>query len=172
MGLDISSGSIEMTDGSGNVRFSTAEKLFIPLTYLSGSITIDPLNSSQSAGIPIEQHFIDTDTTLDSCHADADTVRGAFKVETSTGAAVGVHDLGWFNAGGTYLHIIGGTSENTANLGNRQPGVIAAYTFFCDGGSLKLNQMIRLVAPYHPGSTSLNMVEFDIYYELFCGTFV
>lgn len=178
MGLSVASGRIIMTDGSGNTRFDTTEGLFIPLTYLSGSVNI-PAETAENININVSDTRINIDTTtvLDSCHPDADTVRGAFKVETVSGSGQGVSGLGWFNAGGTYCHVFRGTPDTTGGPptvlgGNRMPGSAALYTFKCGGGDLSFTKRIRLVAPYNTGTETLTLNEINIYYELFCGKFV
>lgn len=184
MGLNVSAGRILMTDASGNVRFDTNEKLFVPTDYLTGSRAM----SSYSAatfwdGSNISSHrdlsTVDQDTTytLASCNAAANTVRGAFKVSVSY---AGHGTSKWYQASGSYVHMWQGGAYGTPTLACGNIVIVAAsvYTFFCESGSLKIREQIKLAN--EPGycisgggnTNTLTMVGPTIDYKLFCGTFV
>lgn len=115
---------------------------------------------------------IDVNTPIRSIHAMADVVRGQFFVSTS-GTAYGVSNIGWFDASGSYVHYLGPNNAALGGPGNVSLKSIASYTFYASGGTLYLNERVRLDAPRSFSNgvyrTILNGVTFQ--YSLRAGTF-
>lgn len=188
--LDVTSGRIVMRDADGTVTFDTLDKLFQagPTDYKTGAITLGPYHARYNTPDDVAlglfpgdtaHHLwveIDTNHDLGSVHSSADTVVGAFKVTGDPGNPRGNDGLGWFSAGGTYVHFGGDvdTAENP-NVFFRGGG-FAAFTFYCSGGRLYLNERVALY-PYYsqlvtPYSTRITLAQVTLDYKLFCGSFV
>ncbi|RME68258.1 MAG: hypothetical protein D6782_01390, partial [Alphaproteobacteria bacterium] len=104
----------------------------------------------------------------------ADIVLGAFKVST-TGGLQGVANLGWFAAGGTYMHVMQPVSDSQRPNERWHCDVKAAYTFFASGGALKLRERVGLRAHVPAdefGVTSTTLLAVTFTYKLFVGLFV
>lgn len=175
MAFRASSGRIRVTDAADAITvFDTQEGLFQATDFKSGQITIPQRVATwnHTSGV-----FTDVNNNIDhalaSVNAVADMVVGGFSV--SVASPTGVSGLGWFNAGGTYMHtqhwlpfLLGSASEN------RVLGSIATYTFRCSGGALVLNERVYLMAPpnFAGVDSSLTLLAGTFSYKLYCGKFV
>lgn len=181
MGISISSGRIVMTDGSGNTRFDTNEKLFVATDYKTGTVTrpnytceTTYIGSTLTDTLKVNQ---DNTVNLHAINASANTVRGAFKMTAAHGHLVNTH---WYNASGSYVHDWQGGAIGSPTLvcGQWTPCFCAVYTFFCESGFLKLREQVHLRA--EPGycmtpAVAINtktLVGPTFEYKLFCGTFI
>ena len=176
MGLDISSSRIRMTDGSGNVRFDTNEKNFIPTDFVSDTISF-PTYTCQNFGggaeTLINQNNVYTLATISSA---ANTVRGAGKFSTSSGNFDASYT---YNISGSIVYAWGGgtfysgPSVFCGHVVNTHSRVI---TFFCEAGSLKVRDCVVGSADDPSctgvGSVTLTMAGFDVDFQVFCGTFI
>ncbi len=167
-----------ITDGSGNTRFDSNEKLFVITDFISGTVTASSHTATLSAssrGV-ITDNVADTSSnyTLASCNAYANTIRGAFYMTTSD--ARGLSVAGWFNASGSYVHMWeGGGGVISAFTDNVRLSCVTSYTFFVSGGVVYLNERVRMssaYAPTPPYSTSVTVAAPTFQYKLFAGTFV
>ncbi len=174
MGISIDASRIVCTDGAGNVRLDTNEGLFVATNYLTGTKTLSQhvarnLNNSDIVTIDFEQVH-----TLVACHASATTVRGAFKVTTSDNSGL-AQFAGWYNAGGSYVHIFQGGGTLNYN-GNVAPTAIAVYSFFIESGQVKLRERVRAKAEYSNNTgfndNYLTIVAPTFEYRLLCGLYV
>ena len=173
MGFSASAGRMVITDGSGNTRFDSDEKLFVITDFISGSVTASAFTATAS-NVDLTTVNSQTDRTLSSCNAYADTIRGAFRMSTSD--ARGISISGWFNASGTYVHMWeGGGGVISAFTANVRLSRVSAYTFFCSGGGVYLRERCRMTSNFSGSSstvitTSVAAPTFE--YKLFAGTFV
>lgn len=184
MSLFIESGRIRMTDASGNTRFDTAEKLFIPTDLVTGSIALSNRSATTTwNGADRSSHndtlstVVDVTHTLNAVSADANTVRGAFRASASYG---GFSASSWYNAGGSYVHMWqgGAFGSPVMTCGAFDVCAAAVYTFICESGFIKLREQVHIYN--EPGfclitgtaTNTLTMVGPTLDYKLFAGTFV
>lgn len=171
MGIEIESGRIVAKNALGQVVLDTDEGQFIVTDYVDGTIALSGYTASNQNfnNSPVN---VDTETVLASINAGADIVRGGFFVTTTSGQG-NVSSIGWFNAGGSYLHLSIATSgifvDGYYNLAS-----LAAYTFVAGGGQLKLKQRICLQSDISRNNVtrSLVMSAPTFQYKLFCGAFI
>jgi len=172
MSFFTSANRMVVTDVDGTTVFDTNERLFtVTNGPLQGSITL-PTRTATRTTAANNSVNVNTNHTITAVNASANTVRGAFFVTApSRGALL---NLGWFNASGTYIHLLEprfpalGTDTTNAGLPS-----IAAYTFVASGGSLYLNEQCRLESnPPTGGSTTLTLPGATFQYYLFAGAWV
>jgi hypothetical protein len=164
-----------ITDTDGTEVFDTDDRLFtVTDGPLTDSVTIGPYTATRGPGTANNPISLSrTLSTLASINASANTVRGAFKVTTSS--AYGVANLGWFNASGSYVHLLQPRNPSSFPLGNVGLPSLAVYSFIASGGSLLINEQVQLQSdpPISPAtSTSLTMAALTIEYHLFAGAWV
>lgn len=165
--LEATSGRLVLRDTDGTTVFDSDEKLFQATTRATGSYSLGAREATATSGSKFD---VDENNNylLQSVNAACDTVVGSFRLTSTGSPAYGVGGLGWFNASGSYVHYV-------ASSGAAGDYGFAAYTFFCSGGGLYLNERIILGAaqPSTGGITNRHIVlglTFD--YNLFCGSFV
>lgn len=165
---------IYVTDG-GTTVFDTDDRLFTVTDVVTDSITLDEhvatRTISPTTNSPID---INTNITLHSINSSADTVRGAFYV-SAAGTKGALLDLGWFNASGSYVHLLYPRFPALGGTTNAGLPSIAVYTFVASGGSLVLNEQVRLesqpvISP--DTSTSVTLPGATLQYHLFCGAWI
>lgn len=177
MGFSANAGRMVITDGSGNKRFDSNEKLFVITDLVSGAVSGGSYSASlvyASSG-SITDNVRDTtqNYALSACNAYADTIRGAFRMSTSD--ARGISVSGWFNASGTYVHMWeGGGGVISALTDNVRLSCVSTYTFFCSGGVVYMRERVRMSANYltSPGTSTISVSAPTFEYKLFAGTFV
>ncbi|MGE3284168.1 MAG: hypothetical protein AB7O13_24755 [Alphaproteobacteria bacterium] len=172
MGFYADSGRIYCDDGSGNVRFDTDEDLFIPLTELSGSISMSSRSAQNRNFANISLVDLSQSHLLGSCNAAADTIRGAFKMTTSDSR--GIVQSGWYNACGSYLHMFEGGYAGLTT-GNQELLCMYAYTFYCASGSVYLHERIKLRANASFSQQITNTITVagaSFQYKLIAGVFI
>jgi hypothetical protein len=170
MSFEATPGRMLVKDGS-HVVLDTDEELFHGTDFKTGSRSI-PERSATTVGSTVNAHNGTYTHTLSSVNSDADTVLGSFRITTNTGQ--GVADLGWFSAGGTYIHYYDATTffgqpSGTKNRVNRAH----MFTFTAGGGSLKLNERVLISADAvgEGITTTLRIFAMTIEYKLYVGTF-
>lgn len=162
-----------ITDGSGNTRFDSNEKLFVITDFVQGTVGGSAFSASASNVDLSSVNFV-TDYLISSCNIYADTIRGAFKMSTSD--ARGISVSGWFNASGSYVHMWeGGGGVLSALTSNVRLSRVSTYTFFCLGGAVYMRERCRMTSDFSGVSsttvtTSVAAPTFQ--YKLFAGTFV
>ena len=176
MSLSFADGQLVITDETVDppeIVFDSSEKLLNCLgAPITGSKTINartawfnPTNGTSS------KVNVNTNHVLASINAAATHVFGSFHVSYG-GAQVGVTGLGYFSAGGTYVHEQG--APRTPNMGptNWHPQNYAGYTFLASGGQLLLNERVYLDAGTIYGSETLYLIldQITFQYKLFVGT--
>lgn len=167
-----------MTDGTGAVTFDTDERCFIATEFVSGSYgptssyTASAFRNSlgQAGNTTVD---VTNSFSLGAIDSHADTVLGGFQVTASDD--LGVSNIGWFCAGGTYQHGIMPRHVVTGGGTTVSGGGSAAYTFRASGGVLYLDQHVVLdagtfVAPA-TGSVSITHSALTFYYKLYVGSF-
>lgn len=166
--LEATSGSLILRDTDGSIVFDSDEKLFQATNRAVGSVTRGPWTATKTWPSTVNSVDADTNTFLQSVNAACNTVVGSFKLTSVGSPAYGVGGLGWFNAGGSYVHYQQGLSGSYA---------LIAFTFFCSGGGLYLKERVLLAAQTPTGSGGDNLrthqvlaLTFD--YNLYCGSFV
>jgi hypothetical protein len=167
MGFFASAGRMILTDGSGTAKLDTNFGYFVAGTTLSGSKTLSAHTATQQNGVYNSVDYT-VNHLLGSCSSDATQVRGAFLVTASDGR--GVHNIGWFNAGGTYVHL----------FANTQPAIslYAGYTFYVSGGGVYLQERVAMIGPPFifgddPSLVrSITITAPTFQYKLFVGKFV
>lgn len=174
--LELSGNRIRLRHTDGRIALDTDEKLFQITDYLAGTHTAPSRTATfTNPGATQTPINIDLDTTLGAINAHADTIVGVFKVTTSD-TRPGLQNKGWFNAGGTYVYGLDSISS-AASAGSVREYVSGtrAFTFFAQGGFLKINE--RSVAVSQPRFTSpvtvtstWPAITFD--YRLYAGSFV
>lgn len=194
MGLNISSGRIYVDDGAGTVKFDTDDELFVPTNYVTGTKVIPAVSGSfTNDGINppsyLSTHQTD-DYLISSVNSSATVVRGPVSVTTSSGYTVnnskagdgvaGVVDLGYFQAGGTYMHARLPTLwiHPSGNRYARKWANYEALTFYVSSGQLRLYREAFVVGDYDftgttpPQSSTVTIYETTLTYRLLVGTFV
>lgn len=157
------SGSMTILNPAGEVVFDSAEKLFTCTNYVTGSISI-PARGAMAAASGGYSTDVDVDTVLAAVNPIATHVFGSFKVTVSS-AQHGVSGLGWFGAGGTYVHEYFSTQNGNIS-------VYCGYTFLCNAGSLIFNERAS-VYPIGFGTTNVITVNPSVIdYKVYCGSFV
>lgn len=169
-------GAATITDADGTVVFDSDERLFQVTNKVTGSITL-PARTARSGGNPLHQPVdVTANHTIGSINSHADTVLGSFRVTVTGGGGTGVTDLGWFCAGGTYVHFAEGNKSYIEQSGGIRSRFtqLATYTFKASGGSLLIAERTVMYADF-----SLNSIELSItlkaptfHYNLNCGSFV
>lgn len=184
--LSVSGGRIVIRGTDGGTRFDSDEKLFYATDFKQGEYVVasrqaqDTYQKLTEKG-PYQYIYYPVDITasyfLHAVNSRCDTVVGAFSVSSYSKRAYGVHNLGWFNANGSYLHYFDDNEDVTKNriLSNCQ-----IFTFYCSGGGLYLKERSVINVPYSssgtlsPGNqyvlTTVPSVTFR--YKLYCGTFI
>lgn len=174
MALSISAGRMVMTDGSGNVRFDTDERLFRPTDHVVSSGTLPSYTATNNGA---SETVVNTETiySLQAINSLADTVRGTLKFSAS---AHGFSTDLVYNASGSIVvnWVAGGFFfGGTWYCGHRAVAAARILTFYCESGYLKLSDRIMVAAenPTCFGTTTstLTVVGATINWSLFCGTF-
>lgn len=162
--LEATSGRLVLRGLDGGIRFDSDEKLFQATERVTGSIAVGPW--SATATWPATRSNIDQDInhTLKAINAACDVVVGAFSVTSAYSG--GVSNLGWFNAGGTYLHY-------SENIGGGGYGMVM-FSFVASGGLLVLNERAYVTATFPGGSGTLThtVLGLILQYNLYVGSFV
>lgn len=156
-----------LSDGAGNAKLDTDEGYFIAGSTLTGTKALSGHTATQQNGSYTNVN-VTTAHYLGASSSDATQVRGSFFVTTSDGR--GLHNIGWFNAGGTYVHLFFAT----------QPAVsaYAGYTFYVSGGGVYLQERVAMIAPpFIFGDSpalvrSITITAPTFQYNLFVGKFV
>lgn len=163
MSFRAQSGRILVTRPDGSTALDSDGRMFQGTDRLRGTITaparVATCNNGNYANVNA-----DVDHAISAINAAADTVVGSFKVTSVSN--LGVANLGWFNASGSYMHYLYG---GTAGSG------LAFYTFLAKSGQLVLNERVFLQAALSTSqnvTTRLTLVSIVIQYNLFCGSFV
>lgn len=165
--IEATAGALKMRNTAGDIIFDSDEKLFQATSRVTGTKSVGPWTASYDGGSVITDVNTNTNHFLASVNAACDTVVGAFSVTTSDGR--GLHNLGWFNAGGTYLHFF-----DAAVSSNTICQQFATFTFFASGGSLYLNERVLLRAAVGIGvpANSITLSQVTFGFNLYCGSFV
>lgn len=171
MSFQANAGNITIIDDTVDppvIALDTDEQLFHCTDLVSGSVSTPQRSITAPSNLSVNTNH----TILDDIHADADIVLGSMRIVT-TGGSQGLNNLGIFNAGGTYVHYIGGSEDLWTHADTNYEVVsIAHYSFIASGGSLILNERVylqpwtRLSGP-QPTLTLLP-IRFD--FKLFIGT--
>lgn len=180
MSLDFSSGGafiLDRTVDPPHIVFDSAERLFhcTEPGPIVGDITLPARvatvpNGNQAAAVPYNAVNIHD---IAEVHPDADIVLGGFKV-TTAGNAEGISGLGVYDAGGTYVHVMEGTSGLSAPWAPSRavPVTMAMYTFFAADGWLRLREDVFVSlngnAEGITRTRTLLSVKFD--FKLYVGT--
>lgn len=168
-----------VTDG-GTTVFDTDDRLFTVTDTITNSFTLPGRTATEIAS-PFSQSpvVVNTNHTLHSINSSANTVRGSFKVTATVtgGGSSRLTGVGWFNASGTYVHMLHARRPALSPGSTDNAGLpsISAYTFIASGGSLILNeQCIMRADPTGGGisSTSLSLPGATLEYHLFCGAWI
>lgn len=177
MAFRAGAGRIVVTDATDLVTvFDSDEGLFSATDFVTGQVTTPARQAffNGSGGGTNFPFDTDTDHVIGSVNAFADVCVGGFKVTVST--PIGLADLGWYNASGSYMHYIDSTSA-ASQAGTGEHWFLtnmATYTFKCASGTLYLNERVQLQAQSTLASvlntTTLLAVTFD--FKLYCGRFV
>lgn len=169
MGFTASSGRMTLTDASGTVKFDTDRGFFVPTNYITGSYGLSTRTATNNLSSGRSNVDVSTSYNLASVNSAADVVRGVFSVTASDNG--GVSNLGWFNAGGTYVHLFE-TTVNEVNL-------FGGYTFVAESGWLRLYERVILCARNinplvdPPGlTTTASLPGPTLTYRIYAGTFV
>jgi hypothetical protein len=166
--LEIGAGRIVMRDTDDHVVFDSDEKLFQATAKMSGSISLGPWTAQ--AFWPSGKTNINTDIyhALGAINPACDTVVGAFRLTSTGSPAYGVGGLGWFNAGGTYVHYVQSASTGAAE------SAFGTFTFMASGGQLYLNERVVLTANAPSGNftNTHQMLALTFDYQLYVGSFV
>lgn len=164
-----------MRDTDGHTVFDTDERLFVATDRKTGSISLSGYTASNQNLVDLSRIDVGTYHALASINASADIVRGSFFVQTS-GGSQGLANIGWFNAGGTYMHYFDGIATAGSPTGGRvNVTQIAAYTFVASGTTLYCHERVCLKAEisHTLGLTnSVTLLPVTLTYNLLCGTFV
>jgi hypothetical protein len=161
------------------VVFDTDERLFIATDFIVGSHTIpqryaewNRATNNQQSRIRVN---IDQLYQLAIVNVAANTVVGAFKVSTQT-SPQGVHDFGWFSAGGTYIHSQLPKTAEYNNINNYLAiGGYSGYSFIAESGAVSLHEQVVFDCPepeYAGWLQSQNQNPMTIEYKLYVGSFV
>lgn len=179
-GFIANSGRITIENTSGDLVFDTDEGLFVVTDRVTGTISTPQRTATNPSG-GNNHRSVNVDHAITSVNAAADTVRGVFQVSfaNATGVPGFLGNLGAFNAGGSYLHWLGGIAS-PSNEGNpvydphELPGQMLVYTFIASGGSLFLREQAQIQAQpsFFPVTTSITFRAPTFDYDLFVGTFV
>ena len=166
--LSISSGQIVLRDTSGAIVFDSNEKLFQATSRVTGSVNVGPWTASYNgtSGARTDVN-VDTNHLLASVNSACDTVVGAFQATSSDSR--GVVGLGWFNAGGTYMYF-----HDAATTTRVFAQEMVAFTFFCSGGGLYLNERVvmRAITGLSAPTNTITLAQVTLAYNLYCGSFV
>lgn len=157
--LSIEANRIRIRDTDGTVTFDTDERPFLPLKQIAGTWSW-PTRTVTSTASSVGTLDVDATHALDSCPAICNVVRGAFYASVTSGSA-GVVGLGWFNAGGSYVHY------------NEQSS-LAAFSFIASGGLITVNERVYLRAfkPATLSSLTLTMYAGSLQYKLIAGVYL
>lgn len=174
MAIRVDPGRIVLTDATDtDVVFDSDEALFSCKLY-TGSFSLGSRSATTSGFSGTSNYEAETDHVLQAVVSGYDTVTGGFKVTTST--PTGVANLGWFNAGGTYVHYLDPTSavlrEGTGE--NWYLSSFVAYTFMIVGTNLVMRESILLRAQgtgFNKTNT-ITLLPVTLDYKLFCGKFI
>ncbi len=168
MSFDASGGRIVVRDGTRTV-FDSDEKLFYVTDYAAGSVGIVQKEAPQNL---TKAH------TLKTISSSASFVFGAFRIEFLSGSGVGGGGnpgYGWFNAGGTYNHLMLGGTGSTALDESGNIHHCALYSFRASGGKLYLDERVYTTDKSGVLSAIDNwpiLNAFRIYYKIYCGAFL
>lgn len=170
----IASGRMVFGDTDGHVVFDTEERLMTLTDRMTGSIGLSGYTATET-NASLDVRDIDTLHDLGAINASADVVRGSLYVTTAGGDGT-LNGIGWFNAGGTYVHYFGHSGPIGGPITTHsQVTQIAGYTFKASGGHLYLRERVMLKATDSISSSvtfSVTMSAPTLSYNLFCGLFV
>lgn len=156
--LNITSGRIVIRDTDGSITFDTDERPFLPLATINGSITVPERSGTSNSGGIVTLSDVNASTLIATCPAVCNVLRGAFYVSAS--GAFGITGLGYFNAGGTYIHA-------------REAATICAYTFYASGGGVYLHERSIVMADVPAsGSQTQTIFAATLIYRLIAGVFL
>lgn len=166
-----------MWDVDGHVTFDTEERLFCDTEghFITGSIALSGYTAQNKNQSDLVLVNVDSLHALASINSAADIVRGSFSVTTSGGTQGGLTNLGWFNAGGSYIHYFGAIPLFTGSFPTLQSQIaqIAAYTFIASGGTLYLHERVflkaRVDATQPTVTFSVTLLPPTFSYNLLCG---
>lgn len=171
---EVGAGRMRFRDTDGHIVFDTEERLLTLTDRKTGSIGLSGYTATETNG-SLDVRDIDTLHDLGAINAAADVVRGSFFVTTAGGDGT-LNSIGWFNAGGTYVHYFGHAGPLGGPITTHgQVTQIAAYTFKASGGHLYLRERVMLKATDSISSSvtfSVTMSAPTLSYNLFCGTFI
>lgn len=167
--LSVGAGAIVLRNTSGNIIFDSSEKLFQATSQHTGTKVCGSWTASYDGAGNFTDVNTDTTHSLATINANCDTVVGAFKVSVSSGSQ-GVSGLGWYAAGGTYVHFLdesGGGSRSIAQC-------MAGFTFRATGGSLVLHErvILRAIGGVGAPANSITLQQTTFEYNLYVGSFV
>lgn len=168
--LSVSSGRIVFRNTAGNIVFDSDEKLFQATSQHTGTTVCGSWTASFNSGTGTYTDVnTDTNHTLASINANCDTVIGAFKADVPSGSN-GVSGLGWYAAGGTYLHYLDESGGGTRAIAQ----CMAGFTFRATGGSLVLHErvILRAVGGVGAPSSTLTLQQVTFTYNLYVGSFI
>lgn len=165
MSFSFKNGRALITDPvTGAIVFDSNQKMFTGVLYEGVKNVPARTHADSERALSLD---IDENDRLRSIPDEFDTVVGAFKVTTS--GDFGVANIGWFQAGGTYVHYWDGVGRNNRPSENATLAHCAAYTFYADNGGLWFNERVLLIADTGRKIT-INPIRFD--YRLYAGTFI
>jgi hypothetical protein len=180
MALRHSAGRIWITDPTNTeIVFDTNERLFIATDFLSGSVSIPQRYAEWNRAFNGQETRTRVDIedlyTLGSVNGDANTVVGAFKVTTQS-SPQGVHDFGWFSAGGTYIHSQLARIATYNNIAHQNAaGGYSGYSFLAASGTARLHERVVFDCPrpeYSGWYQSINQNPMTIEYKLYVGSYL
>lgn len=156
--LQIEANRIRIRDTDGTTVFDTNERPFLPLTSVSGAVGFSSRSATSNSGGIVSTSNVDDPTFIASCHPSCNVVRGAFYVAAS--GSFGVTGIGWFNAGGSYVHYY-------------EANCMAAFTFYASGGAIYLHErsFLRAATPTS-GTTTITMFGGTFSYKLIAGVYL
>lgn len=176
MGVTIGDGQMVVIDETVDppvIVFDSTEKLLNCTELVVGSVTLPARTATTLNGITKFPVTINANHVLASVNPAADIVLGGFAV-TTFGGSQGINGLGVYNASGNYVHYQDGAHSPSTMIPTNSGGVVnfAAYRFFASGGTLYLNEWVRLDAWTSFSDITINLtllsIKFD--YKLFVGT--
>lgn len=153
---------IHITNESAETVFDTDDKLFFATDFITGTHSVPQKDQST---------LLKTTTTLSACHSQATRAIGMAQVEFTVGQEVaGMPGYGWFNVSGTYLHWIDGR-QSTDYYRHGNATRLFALSFFCENGSLKIEEQIVMANRDIQDNLLFTLRPFNLHYRIWCGLF-
>jgi hypothetical protein len=167
-------------DGSGNLKFSTAENIFTITNFVDsrvvGAVSISGRSISATSTIANYTNTT-TDYLIGSVNSSATIVFGMLQINTSGAIEDGGATSGnWRQVNGTHMYINNAVGMQRTGVGRTTRSFCATlglFTFYISGGQLYLRDRFvgRAWAPTS-GSWTTTVPSFTVNFRLYCGTFI